>query len=100
MNAYQGPCFLFGWSWIVPLIMIAFCLLMMFMMRTRMPRMMGGMMRPPFPEANSDTPLIGPTDSARDILDKRYARGEINREEYQEKRADLAGQSEDQESKA
>lgn len=28
-------------------------------------------------------------DSARSILEKRYARGEINREEYQEKRREL-----------
>lgn len=28
-------------------------------------------------------------DSALDILNKRYARGEINREEYEEKKKDL-----------
>jgi len=29
--------------------------------------------------------------TARDILDERYARGEIDREEYQRRRNDIAG---------
>lgn len=29
-------------------------------------------------------------ESARDVLDKRYARGEIGREEYEQKKRDLA----------
>ena len=71
--------------------MIAFCFFMMFLMRRRMPDSMGRMMRPPFLETKSDSPFTGPTNSAKEILDKRHARGEINREEYQKKTADLAG---------
>jgi uncharacterized membrane protein len=52
---------------------------------------MGRMMRPPSLETKSDSPFAWPADSAKEILDKRYARGEIDREEHQEKRADLAG---------
>ena len=32
-----------------------------------------------------------PVRTARDILDERYARGEIDREEYQRRRNDIAG---------
>jgi uncharacterized membrane protein len=32
---------------------------------------------------------ISPSDSPREILDKRYALGEINQEEYEEKRRDI-----------
>ncbi len=35
------------------------------------------------------TPAIDPSDSAGEILDKRYALGEINKEEYEEKRTDI-----------
>ncbi len=31
--------------------------------------------------------------TAREILDERYARGEIDREEYQRRRDDIAGRS-------
>lgn len=32
-----------------------------------------------------------PRETARDVLDKRYARGEIGRDEYEQKKRDLAG---------
>jgi uncharacterized membrane protein len=31
--------------------------------------------------------------SAREILDKRYARGEIGKEEYEQKRKDISSES-------
>jgi len=40
--------------------------------------------------AGSDNPSA-PRETARDILDKRYARGEIGRDEYEQKKRDLAG---------
>jgi len=40
--------------------------------------------------ASSDNPSA-PRETARDILDKRYARGEIDRDEYEQKKRDLAG---------
>ena len=35
---------------------------------------------------DTDSRVINPTDSAIDILDKRYALGEVSREEYEERK--------------
>ena len=43
-----------------------------------------------FRRAGSDNPSA-PRETARDILDKRYARGEIGRDEYEQKKRDLVG---------
>jgi uncharacterized membrane protein len=75
----------------IPLIMIVSCFFMMFLMRRRMPGMMRGMMGPPGFEAKSEHRPPVPTDSAIEILAKRYALGEISKAEYEEKRSDLAG---------
>lgn len=40
--------------------------------------------------AGSDN-ASAPRETARDILDKRYARGEIGRDEYEQTKRDLAG---------
>ena len=67
----------FSLWWLFPLIMIALCL---FMMRGRM-----GMMCGPDSHHKDGSNRSGP-ESAMEILDKRYALGEINREEYEEKK--------------
>ena len=68
-----------GWWWIFPLVMIVLCF---FMMRRR-----GGSMMCGFgPRSANDTLPIGSSDSATEILDKRYALGEIGKEEYEEKK--------------
>ena len=73
----------FEWWWVVPIVMIILCI---FVMR----RGKGFMMCcPPFRNTIDKRP-IEPSDSARDILDKRYALGEISKEEYEEKRKDIA----------
>lgn len=66
--------------WIFPVIMIVLCFLMM---RGRSGSMMCGF------GSRDESRFIQPTDSATDILDKRYARGEIGQREYEEKKGKL-----------
>jgi putative membrane protein len=68
--------------WIFPLIMIIFCLFMMG--RMGMGSMMCGRGTHHEGEDKKET-----SESAMEILDRRYARGEIEREEYEEKKKDL-----------
>ena len=68
----------YGFWWIFPLIMIVLCF---FMMRGRMGSMM---CRAGFRKSGNhgeDAP-----DSPLDILNKRYSRGEVSKEEYEEKK--------------
>lgn len=64
------------------IIMFALCF---FMMRGRMGCMACG----PFSRTSRDSFSIGRSETAREILDKRYARGEIGQEEYDEKKRDI-----------
>ena len=66
--------------WIFPLLMIVLCF---FMMSGRMGMMCGRS------HHDGNSHQLGGSDSARDILDKLYALGKINREEYEEKRKAL-----------
>jgi putative membrane protein len=71
----------FSFWWVFPILMITLCF---FMMRGRRGSMMCG-----FRSHNTDSQQISTSDSAIDILDKRYALGEINKEEYEEKKRTL-----------
>ena len=82
MAGYEAFWTGFEWWWIFPLAMIVLCL---FMMRGRMGCMMCG----PSSRRSTDTHAIGSSDSAEEILDKRYALGEISKEEYESKRKDI-----------
>ena len=64
------------------IIMMALCF---FMMRGRM----GWMMCGPSSRTSSESFGSGRLESAREILDKRYAGGEIGKEEYEERRKDI-----------
>ena len=72
----------FSWWWIVPIIMMILCF---FMMRGRRGSMMCG-----FGSRAADGQQTEVADSAQDILDRRYAAGEINKDEYEEKKRTLA----------
>jgi putative membrane protein len=74
MFAYGGFWNGFSWWWLIPLAMMILCCLMM---RGRMNCMMGGRKSGHVSE------------SAGEILDKRYALGEIGKEEYEEKKRDI-----------
>ena len=86
---FQGD-FLSSGIWIFPIIMIVGMLIMVFIVR---PMMSGrGGSRPPWQDSgpehhgnnqsrDSETPL--------EILKKRYAKGEINKEEFEDMKRDL-----------
>ena len=82
MTGYEAFWADIGWWWIFPIAMIVLC---GFMMRGRADCMTAWST---YRRANT-TSDIAPSDSAREILDKRYALGEISKEEYQEKRRDI-----------
>ena len=71
MFAYGGMGNGFTWWWIIPLAMMILCFLMM-------RRHRGGMTGWSRSHHNAG--------SAKEILDKRYALGEISQEEYEEKK--------------
>lgn len=82
MTGYETFWAGFGWWWVVPIAMVVLCV---FMMRGRRSCMTGWSTY----RRSTSAHAIAPSDSAREILDKRYALGEINKEEYEEKRRNI-----------
>lgn len=84
------PCLAFGhgYWWLFPIIMIAMMVLCFFMMRGHAGSKMCG---PGFgrsgcySESRSDLPL--------NILNRKYDRGKINKQDYEEKKKDIAGRT-------
>ena len=72
----------FSFWWIFPLLMMLLCF---FMMRRRWGSMMCG-----FGARGRDRQADNGTASAMDILDKRYASGDIDKAEYEEKKQTLS----------
>ena len=75
---FGTECFGFSLWWIFPLVMIALCF---FMMRGRMGSMMCGHGSPDMSSHDESG-----YETAMDILDRRYALGEIDKQEYEEKK--------------
>ena len=69
----------FGWGWLMPIFMILFWGLVIWGIVALVRGLSGS--------RGSDSST---TDSALELLKRRYARGEINKEEYEEKKKDLA----------
>ena len=81
------PCFAFGYGywWIFPIIMIVMIVLCFFMMRGHAGSMM---CRPGFSKSGSH--IESASDRSLDILNRKNAQGEINKQEYEEKKEDIA----------
>ncbi len=70
----------FGWGWFMPIFMIIFWGLVIWGIVALVRGLSGS-------RGSDSTPPTA--DSALEVLRKRYARGEINKEEYEEKKKDL-----------
>jgi len=73
MHGFGGMGFGMGWGWIIGIVVIAVVIWLA--------------VRTTYQSRNQD---ISGNKSALDILKERYARGEINREEFEEKKRDLS----------
>ncbi len=73
----MGPWMMggYGWGWFMPIVMVVFWGLVIW----GIVALVRGL----------STGSSAQSDSALDILKKRYARGEINKQEYEEKKKDL-----------
>ena len=81
IHMYGSEFYNFQYWWLFPLVMIILCFLVM---RGRKGSMMCG-----FGSHRTDNHRISDSNSAIEILNKRYALGEINKEEYEEKKSVL-----------
>ena len=75
MFAYGGAWNGFHWWWLIPIAMMVLCFLMMRGRRGSM---------------TDRSRYHHGSESAREILDKRYALGEISKEEYEEKKRGIS----------
>ena len=81
LEMYGSEVACYSFWWIVPVIMMILCF---FMMRGRRGSMMCG-----FGPSSFRNPQERRSGSALEILDRRYASGEIDKEEYEERKRTL-----------
>ena len=84
---YCGNYFGYSFWWIFPILMMLVCFLMMWGKRSS--SICG------FNARGKSDKRINASDSAADILDKRYALGKLTKEEYEEKRRTLTKEKEE-----
>ena len=80
MDPYWWGPHMWGWMWIFPLSFLVVCLFFLFVYLFRGPRWFC---------SSRDRRDLG--EAAREILDRRYANGEITKEQYEEMKRVLAG---------
>jgi uncharacterized membrane protein len=78
---YSSAFFCSSWWWVWPVLMVAMCFFMM--RRWKGPMMCG------FGHQRRHRPQFNSSDSASDILDKRYAACDIDQSEYEERKRKL-----------
>jgi uncharacterized membrane protein len=78
---YESELCAFSFWWIVPIVMMILCFLMM--------RGRRGTLMSRFGCCGSDRHQAKSAQSAKDILDRRYASGDIDKVEYEEKKRTL-----------
>ena len=80
---YGSELCVFSFWWIIPIVMMILCF---FMMRGRKWTIMGG-----FGPCIRDLQQVKGSKSVMDILDRRYALGDIDKAEYEDKKRMLVG---------
>jgi len=80
MDLYWWGLHMAVWMWILPLTLLVVCLVFLVAFLVRGPRWFHG---------RESRRLLH--EAAREILDRRYASGEITREQYEEMRRVIAG---------
>jgi putative membrane protein len=78
MYGHEGMMWGFGWWWMM-IFWIAVIVGLVFLVKWLVE------------QGRADRKISPPEESALDILKKRYAKGEINKEEFEQKKRDLMG---------
>ena len=80
----RPECFWMGGMWIFPMIMLVVILIVVYLVFKK------GNITPPWCGSNRYNSIQEDSESALDILKKRYARGEISKDEFEQIRKDIS----------